>query len=112
MGAMAYTKICPDCNKIPPSPNSTPTPKLLFGGGGNCASNFFFNPLVWPNANMNQEKVFQFPPTTFTNSNIIVKKEDEPPKSETSLIGTFFGMSKKSFKLKCECVLVMGRASG
>ena len=98
MGAMAYTKICPDCNKIPPSPNSTPTPKILFGGGsGNCASNFFFNPLVWPNANMNQEKVFQFPPTAFTNSNTIVKKEN-------SLIGTFFGVSKKSFKLKCECV--------
>ena len=65
MGAMMYTKICPDCNKSPPSPNSTLTPKILFGGS-NCAANFFFNPLVWPekaNTMKNQEKVFQFPST-------------------------------------------------
>ena len=63
MGAMVYTKICPDCNKIPPSPNSTLTPKILFGSG-----NFFFNPLVWPtkanSSRRNEEKVFQFPSTT------------------------------------------------
>ena len=41
MGAMVYTKICPDCNKSPPSPNSTLTPKILFGTE---AGNFFFNP--------------------------------------------------------------------
>ena len=68
MGAMMYTKICPDCNKSPPSPNSTLTPKILFGGS-NCAANFFFNPLVWPsekaNTMKNQEKVFQFPSTAF-----------------------------------------------
>ena len=66
MGAMVYTKICPDCNKSPPSPNSTLTPKILFGTE---AGNSFFNPLVWPakansSRRRNEEKVFQFPSTT------------------------------------------------
>ena len=47
------------------SPNSTLTPKILFGTE---AGNSFFNPLVWPakanSSRRNEEKVFQFPSTT------------------------------------------------